>query len=200
MSVSVNEPVRHPGRPRCEATEKAILAAARQMFETSNLRELTIDAIAKKAGVSKATIYRWWTNKADLVMDACLEELRQYATFDCKDGDPVDIITGQMRRLIKVYSGPTGRIVAQLMAEGQYQPEICSRFLAAHGEIRCNELQSLVGGEREKVVFLADLLYGPIYFRLIRHSCPLDEQFAERLTRQAAKWIAQWQAGTFCAA
>jgi len=191
------EPIRHPGRPRCEATRKAILSAARQMFDTSNLRDLTIDAIAKQAGVSKATIYRWWNNKADLVMDACLEELREYATFNCKDGSAVEVITGQMRRLISVYRGPTGRIVAQLMAEGQYQPEICSRFLASHGEIRCRELQEILGGSREQVIFLADLLYGPIYFRLIRHSCPLDDEFADMLCTQASIWIRQWRDGTF---
>lgn len=197
--MTASDPIRQQGRPRCEATRLAILSAARTMFETSNLREMTIDAIAKAAGVSKATIYRWWTNKADLVMDACLEELREHATYEDKSGDPVEVITGQMRRLIKVYAGPTGRIVAQLMAEGQYEPKVCSRFMACHGELRCTELQAMLGvAEHDRVVFLADVLYGPIYFRLMRNNTPLDDAFADRLTRQAAKWIRQWQAGTFC--
>jgi len=197
--VNAPDPIRHQGRPRCEATRLAILSAARRMFETSNLRDLTIDAIAKQAGVSKATIYRWWNNKAELVMDACIEELRQDATFDRSGDSAVEIITSQMRRLIKVYGGPTGRMVGQLMAEAQYQPEIGQRFLVNHAESRCRELMEILGGERDKVVFLADLLYGPIYFRLIRHSCPLDTTFADHLTAQAAKWIRQWQDGTFCA-
>ncbi|HTH15860.1 MAG TPA: TetR/AcrR family transcriptional regulator [Magnetospirillum sp.] len=192
--MNASEPARQSGRPRCEHAKAAILSAARRLFETSNLRDLTIEAIAKEAGVSKATIYRWWSTKADLVMDACLGELRQYTAYERTDGEPVEIITNQMRRLIQLYNGPVGRMVSQLLAEGQYQPEICERFLSTHADDRCKSLGEMLGGEREDLIFLADLLYGPIYFRLIRRNRALDDAFADRLVAEAAKRIREWQA------
>ena len=63
--------VRAPGRPRSERATAAILTAVR-LLEQRGLKQLSVDAIAARAGVSKATIYRWWPNKAAVVMDAFL--------------------------------------------------------------------------------------------------------------------------------
>ncbi|GGK88551.1 TetR family transcriptional regulator [Sphaerisporangium melleum] len=63
--------VRSPGRPRSEKAEKAIIDAAIDMIaEGSGIGELSIEAIAARAGVGKTTIYRRWSNKEDLVVDA----------------------------------------------------------------------------------------------------------------------------------
>src|SRR5919201_1294799 len=51
-------------RPRSERATAAILAAARELLEERGLKALSVDAIAARAGVSKATIYRWWPSKA----------------------------------------------------------------------------------------------------------------------------------------
>lgn len=184
---------RQAGRPRCEQAKDSILSATRRLFESYSLRDLTIEAIAKEAGVSKATIYRWWSNKPDLVMDACIDELRHYTGFRAEDGDPVSVVTSQMRRLIEVYAGPVGRIVCQLLAEGQYQPDICEKFFQNHGGERCRHLREMLGGHADDIGLLADLLYGPIYFRLIRHYPPMDKLFADGLVEQAAKTIAEWR-------
>lgn len=192
--MNVPEHNRQQGRPRCELTKAAILAAARKLFEGTNLRDLTIEAVAKEAGVSKATIYRWWSSKAELMMDACVEELRRHTSFHMDDGDAVAVITGQMRRLISVFAGPLGRIVAQLLAEGQYEPEICRRFFETHAGERFQALGQLLNGTPEEMIFLAEILYGPIYFRLIRGFRPLDEDFADRMTADAAVRIRNWRA------
>lgn len=192
LAVTTAEPSRSHGRPRCETTTAAILVAARRLFETVTLRDLTIEAIAKEAGVSKATIYRWWDTKADLVMDACLDELRVYTAYDLNDGDPVAVITNQMRRLIRVFSGPVGRMVSQLLAEGQYEPEICRRFFSTHANSKCMVLRQFFGGDDGDAAFRADILYGPIYLRLIRGIRPLDDDFADRLTSDVARRIREW--------
>ncbi|MFD0729740.1 TetR/AcrR family transcriptional regulator [Planotetraspora mira] len=62
---------RPAGRPRSEKAEKAIIEAALDILgEGSGVSELSIEAIAARAGVGKTTIYRRWTNKEDLVVDA----------------------------------------------------------------------------------------------------------------------------------
>ncbi|WP_405139333.1 TetR/AcrR family transcriptional regulator [Sphaerisporangium sp. NBC_01403] len=63
--------VRTPGRPRSEKAEKAIIDAAIDMIaEGTGVAELSIEAIAARAGVGKTTIYRRWSNKEELVVDA----------------------------------------------------------------------------------------------------------------------------------
>ncbi|WP_214416346.1 TetR/AcrR family transcriptional regulator [Sphaerisporangium fuscum] len=62
---------RTPGRPRSEKAEKAIIDATIDMLaEGTGVAELSIEAIAARAGVGKTTIYRRWSNKEDLVVDA----------------------------------------------------------------------------------------------------------------------------------
>ncbi len=59
------------GRPRSEKAEKAIIGAALDLIgEGTSVSELSIEAVAARAGVGKTTIYRRWTNKEDLVGDA----------------------------------------------------------------------------------------------------------------------------------
>jgi hypothetical protein len=61
----IPEPVirKHKGRQRCKETQGAILSATLDLLKDKTLREVTADSIAERAGVSKATIYKWWPNK-----------------------------------------------------------------------------------------------------------------------------------------
>ncbi len=190
--MTIQTTPRLPGRPRCEATKAAILAAARGTFAAQNLRELTIESIAREAGVSKATIYRWWKTKADLVMDACIELLQRDTTYG-QGSDAATIITDQIRRLIAVLSGPVGRMLAQLLAEGLYEPDVSNRFYDCHIRSRRDSLAHLLGGCADEREFLVDRIYGPIYFRLLVQHHPLDQDFADRLCREAAQMITAWQ-------
>ena len=51
---------RRAGRPRSEPTRRSILDATIRLLDTESVQTLTIEAIAREAGVGKATIYRWW--------------------------------------------------------------------------------------------------------------------------------------------
>ncbi len=173
---------RTQGRPRCDETTKAILAAARSLFERSNLRAMTIEAIAKEAGVGKATIYRWWKSKTDLVMDACFEDLLPKLDYGTT-GSPACIIAEQVVRVIETYRGTHGRMLAQLLAEAQYDPAIARNFLDAYFSRRHCVLHGLlrqcgISDENEQDV-IAEQIYSPIFFRLLMGHAPLDDAFAK---------------------
>ena len=77
------------GRPRSERSKAAILAAAGELLLERGLDAVSMDAIAERAGVSKATIYRWWPTKETLAIDALYE--------DWEAAYPVAPDTGRLR-------------------------------------------------------------------------------------------------------
>jgi len=62
------------GRQRCEESEEAILSATLHLLKEKPLRDITIEEIARKAGVGKATIYKWWPSKAYVAPRCVLEK------------------------------------------------------------------------------------------------------------------------------
>src|SRR5258708_6902786 len=62
-----------PGRPRDEEVRKRILASAAQLLQAKAFDEITVDAIAEGSGSCKATVYRWWPNKAAVLIEAFRE-------------------------------------------------------------------------------------------------------------------------------
>ena len=179
---------RPPGRPRSERARRAILQAANELLESEGFAALTVEAIAERAGVSKATVYRWWPNKAAVVMDGFLSTVSSEVPFphtDCAQED----IRLHMRRLIKALGGKMGRTVAALIAEGQADRELAealrSRWLSARrAEVKEILEHGMTRGELREDLDLevaVDSLYGPIYYRLLVDHAPLEENFAEAL-------------------
>jgi AcrR family transcriptional regulator len=182
------------GRPRSEESKAAILNATWELLKTTSLRDLSIEAIARQSGVGKTTIYRWWPSKVAVVMDAFVEHLLPAIPFP-EGVSATEAIARQMASLIQAFSGDYGRIVAQIIAEGQADPEalasyrdrfIYPRRAAAKAIIQ----QGIESGEFDSKLdpeMAIDILYGAIYFRLLVGHLPLDRQFAEELPQWALK-------------
>src|SRR3954452_9192981 len=111
---------------RSETSRKAVLDAALELLGDTppgplTLQRLSIEGIARHAGVSKMTIYRWWPNKASLVIDAFLENHIAQTPIAAR-GRAIDALRAHTVALTKVYAGSEGRLVAQLIAECQFDP------------------------------------------------------------------------------
>src|SRR6202142_4666186 len=74
MTPEASTPAQQRGRPRSEKARDAILAAAAELLLARGLGAVSMDAVAEQAGVSKATIYRWWPTKETLALDALYHE------------------------------------------------------------------------------------------------------------------------------
>ena len=68
-------PSRARGRPRSEEHRDAVLTAAMELMQEDDLRRASIDRIAQRSGVSKATIYKWWPNRTAVAIDAFLHQM-----------------------------------------------------------------------------------------------------------------------------
>lgn len=182
MTVSQAAP---RGRPRSERARKAIVDAATDMFLELGLEGASIEAIAERAGVSKATIYRWWPSKEVLALDAIYTNWAVSIPRDTGTlrGDLLSLILPWVRKLGRK---PFARIVAQLAARVHTDPDFGARWRERFVEPRRAPARALFAraverGEIDRNVKLEvalDLLYGPLYHRLLHGHAPLTERFA----------------------
>jgi AcrR family transcriptional regulator len=182
------EEPRARGRQRSIEAEASILKAALHLLERKPLRQVTADAIARRAGVSKATIYKWWPNKSLVALDAYLGGMTERVSMPdtgCAETD----FTLQLQSVMAFYKSPLGRLFCQFIAEGQSDPGFLAlfreRFLYARRDAaRVMWKRGVERGEiREEIdsEIVLDLIYGPMIFRLLAGHGSLSEREAETM-------------------
>ena len=151
-----------------------------------------MDAIAARAGVSKATIYRWWPSKAAVVMDAFLANTSPRMPFP-DTGATREDLRRQIKNVIRLFNQPrTGRPFVALIAECQHDPVLAQafreRFIAARrAAARKVLIRGLERGELRSdldVDIAIDALYGALYYRLLVSGDPLRQSYADQLLDQ----------------
>jgi AcrR family transcriptional regulator len=185
------------GRPRSEEAHQAILAATMQAVFEVGFRSLSMDAIAKSAGVGRMTIYRRWPNKAALVMDAFLDTVGPTAAFPDAP-TALASIQKQMRLQVKAFRGRYGPLIKALLGEAQYDAELAvafrERWIMPRREMARHAIER---GIREKsfrstidVELAIDMLYAPIYYRLQIGTGPLSDEYADAVFSQVVRGLA----------
>ncbi len=202
MSVVSNntEDNRHaekrPGRPRSDKSREAILDATRKMLMHTPLRDISIEAVAKRAGVGKTTIYRWWPHKAALVMEAFLAQPGLQNILPTTPGAD-DALKVQLEKLIRQLRGQNGRIVANIIAEAQAEPEALRLLNESFMNERVENLRRHLVSGKEQGLFSIDLdvdmavdqLLGPVFYRLLTNTDGLDERFNGHYPEQAVNTL-----------
>ena len=180
------------GRRRSERSHAAIIAATQELLVERSYPELTIEAIAARAGVGKQTIYRWWPSKAALVLEAYLAGSDAVALPAEAESGREDI-RALLGWLMAVLAQPIGgHVVAGLVADLQHDADLAEGFhrdvvparragmlaalerARARGEIRADADLELA----------VDTLHGAVFYRLLLSGEPLDPDFADRLAEQ----------------
>jgi len=179
------------GRVRSEEARRAILAAGWELVDEQGFSRVTMEKIAARAEVGKATLYRWWPNRAAVVMDALLEHVTLAVPFG-DSGDTVEDLCEMVRFAVEfLNTGLAGHILAGLIGDAQHDPELAAsfrtRYLATRREMTRTMLQRGVErGELRDDVDLEvaiDAMIGPIYYRLLIGHGPLDTDYATELAR-----------------
>jgi AcrR family transcriptional regulator len=182
--VTVPEVAPPRGRPRSEKARQAVLQAAADLLLENGLAAVSMDAVAARAGVSKATIYRWWPTKETLALDALYHE---WAVPPARD---TGSLRGDLLSLLRPWARlagrrPYGRAIAALVTEAQTNPEFAreyrERFLEPRRDLARAVLRRAIDrGEipaDTKMDVALDLLYGPLYHRLLHGHAPLNDRF-----------------------
>jgi AcrR family transcriptional regulator len=174
-----------PGRPRDGRIDRAVHEATLALLDESGYLALSIEAVARRARVSRPAVYRRWPSKAALVVDA----LGAVAGTD-----PVPD-TGSLRgdllaltcSMAATYDTPAARrVVPGLLADLAHQPELAEQFLGAYVEPRRASTRrafarAVERGEIPPVADLevvCDLLAGPLLLRAFVLGRPTDEATA----------------------
>jgi AcrR family transcriptional regulator len=174
------------GRPRSAKAHEAILKAATGLLLEHGLAAVSMDAVATRAGVSKATIYRWWPTKETLALDALYAEWTLAAPVP-KDtgslrGDLIELLSPWARL---VTAQPYARVIAALLANTRTDPAFAAEYRRRVIEPRRNQAREIFGRAIERgevpadldLEVALDLVYGPLYLRLLQDHAPLDDGF-----------------------
>jgi AcrR family transcriptional regulator len=186
------------GRPRSEKARRAILEAATELLLEKGLGAVSMDAVAERAGVSKATIYRWWPAKEMLALEALFTEWAAVSTprdTGTLRGDLLSLLRPWVRELGR---RPFGRIVAALITQAQtdtrFGDEWRARFIQPRRD-QAREIfaRAIARGEidaKTNVEVALDLLYGPLYHRLLHGHAALNDRFVRQVVDTALSGIA----------
>ncbi|MFQ5513957.1 MAG: TetR/AcrR family transcriptional regulator [Myxococcota bacterium] len=159
------------GRPRSELAHQAILDAALVLLVESGFSALTVEGVASRAGVGKATIYRRWPSKVHLVIEA-FSQLPGLQEVDT--GELATDLEMMLRRYIEILnSTPLAAIVPSLAGERAHNPELSELFDPIVKERRRPILNALERARRRGEIrqdldleLAADLIFGPIVMRV----------------------------------
>ncbi|VVE39820.1 TetR/AcrR family transcriptional regulator [Pandoraea commovens] len=170
------------GRKRSVEAERAVLDAAYRLLLEQGLHATTMESIATAAGVSKATIYKWWPNRASVIMTAFLREAGQALPYP--EELQLDSIFSRLLKMAEEFCGPMGTMISALIAEGQSDPEIAQAFRDGYVSARREQGVEIVRdaiarglikpGDPDVVL---DILYAPLYYRLLVGHKPLTRAF-----------------------
>jgi len=176
------------GRPRSEETRKSILSAAYGLLLENGFQNVTVDGIAERSGVSKATIYKWWPNKAAVVLDGFFEESEEVLHIPDTGTVKKDLLI-QAKNLADFLTSPKGKVITELIGEGQFDQNIAEEYRRRYfSPRRLMSRQIFVRGiergelrEDLDIGLSIDLIFAPIFYRLLITGESLDMNYIKNL-------------------
>ncbi|RYX95947.1 MAG: TetR/AcrR family transcriptional regulator [Comamonadaceae bacterium] len=182
------------GRTRSKEAEDAVLNAAFKLLSEQGIQATTVDAIAAESKVSKATIYKWWPNRAAIIMSAFLRE--SLVAIPYPDELSFDTVIDRLKHMSEQFVGPLGRMMAALIAEGQMDPAVATEFREGYINARRAEGVRIVQSSIDQGVVrdadpqaILDVLYAPLYYRLMVGHQPLTPAFVREYLELAMHGI-----------
>ncbi|MCM3174793.1 MULTISPECIES: TetR/AcrR family transcriptional regulator [unclassified Paenibacillus] len=176
------------GRPRNVETQNAILTAAYELLLEHGFAAVTIEKIAERAQVSKATIYKWWPNKGAVIMDGYMHEAT--ARLPVPDtGSVFEDIQLHASNLARFLTSREGKVITEIIGEGQSDPGLAVEYQTRYIQPRRREAWGIIekGVERGDlkpdcdIALCIDLVYGSIFYRMLVSGEPMEDGYVNRV-------------------
>ncbi|MFI6043827.1 TetR/AcrR family transcriptional regulator [Nocardia sp. NPDC051321] len=149
------------GRPRDPAVDEAIIVATRRRLVTNGYSQMALGDIAADAGVTRPTLYRRWSSKLELVIDALDYGFRAQTAatppFPLEDLAPKEAFTEAIRRVDPCYYNPDA-IVLQggFISEAERVPELLAHVVERAVEPRVSQVEQVLRHLIERGAVRAD--------------------------------------------
>jgi AcrR family transcriptional regulator len=181
-------PVTSPERRRSIRSHQAILAATTQLLAEVGYTALTIEGVATRAGVGKATVYRWWPSKGALVIEAmsgALDMIPVPETGDLRQ-DLLAIGNGIVQTLAHT---PAGAVIPALAADLMRDPEMAEQFRNQMIRPRRSAITQSLRRAADRgelpsdldIGLLLDVYAGAVFYRVLVSGEPVTDLLAEQL-------------------
>ncbi|WP_232298968.1 TetR/AcrR family transcriptional regulator [Granulicella tundricola] len=174
------------------------------LLEEKPARDLTMDAVARRAGVGKPTLYKWWPSKAALIMAMFHERFNAIPEVPGAT-TAEEALRTRVKHLAIQCNGLFGKVVADLIAEGQGNPSILEELYESH--IRPRRASAVAAIERgitsgefvaeTDAELLLDAIVAPLYLRLLLRHPAVTERYGNQLIDTALLGVRnpKWKGG-----
>ncbi|WP_307787773.1 TetR/AcrR family transcriptional regulator C-terminal ligand-binding domain-containing protein [Mycolicibacterium sp. S2-37] len=188
VAIAATPPVRR-GRPRNAELRDAVLRAAADLALAGGDSTVSIDAIAKRAAVSRTTIYKWWPSAAAIVLEGLLDRMRSSITPP-GGSSAREAVDHQLRALNAILSdATTGPLFRSVIAAASSNAELAAALLGEwllprRAAVRSVLLEAVAAGDLRPdldVDVMVDALFSPPYYRLMFAMPAMDDAALTRL-------------------
>jgi AcrR family transcriptional regulator len=179
-----------PGRPRNEECDRAIEAAALDLLVEEGFAGMSMEGVAARAGVGKATIYRRWPAKEDLVLDAVIRRCQEHVVSPDTGSVRTDLLE-MLRASLRKFQ-IDGRIMRAFAAEQSFHAELARAFQGTFVAERRDAMREILErgvargelGEDADLDLLVDVGAALMWHRLTITGNPLDDDLPQRILDQ----------------
>ncbi|GAA5032478.1 TetR/AcrR family transcriptional regulator [Microbacterium fluvii] len=179
-------------RPAAEVRAAAVDAAGRLLF-AEGIRAITFERIAKEAGVSKTTLYKWWPSPGALAAEAYFARSQPLLEFPDTGDLHADLVTQVTSFAELIAEG--GSVIPQLIGSAQTDPDLAEawtrtyalprRDLARERLLKAQRAGQL--GADADIDIVIDQIWGAFYHRLLVLRTPIRDLDIERLVTAAIR-------------
>jgi AcrR family transcriptional regulator len=186
------------GRPRSEEARRAVLDAALRLCVRDGYAGVTMKGIADEAGVGRQTVYRWWSTKSDVLVEALRDLADRKLQQVTLTGETLPDVHTVLTLTFRLLRAVTGKAVSGLMADAQHDRALSDRLQSTVLGPRRDALREILEhgiatGQLAPTLdpaLVVDIVFGTMWYRLLSRHARVDDRLAADLVDVVARLLA----------
>jgi AcrR family transcriptional regulator len=186
------------GRPRSKEARRAVLDAALRLCVRDGYAGETMKGIADEAGVGRQTVYRWWSTKSDVLVEALRDLADRKLQQVTLTGETLPDVHTVLTLTFRLLRAVTGKAVSGLMADAQHDRALSDRLQSTVLGPRRDALREILEhgiatGQLAPTLdpaLVVDIVFGTMWYRLLSRHARVDDRLAADLVDVVARLLA----------